>query len=160
MDSSVMGLFPIAMNVLQFWLIDSIVKAGPQDDERTLGSSPRHSEDREPLVNGDEHHDNENYSHTTFDVESQRDLHSNIHIIDDNETVADEEMKKASSSKASTISQEDGHAYPPLSSSQRSHSSIDSNRSQKETFSRSSSAQSTLSQRPGNPPLEVSSSNN
>ncbi|KAL5487715.1 hypothetical protein ACEPAI_5823 [Sanghuangporus weigelae] len=46
----VMGLFPIVMNVLQFWLIDSIVKAASQDSGLLPSSSPRHSADREPLV--------------------------------------------------------------------------------------------------------------
>lgn len=48
-----MGVFPIAMNILQFWLIDSIVKfkATFVDD---VGRS---SEDREPLVNDNDEDD-------------------------------------------------------------------------------------------------------
>ena len=50
-----MGLFPIIMNVLQFWLIDSIVKAHTPpltltDDTSRLGS---HDGDREPLFPAD-----------------------------------------------------------------------------------------------------------
>jgi hypothetical protein len=50
-----MGLFPIIMNVLQFWLIDSIVKAhvpplALTDDTSRLGV---HDDDREPLFQAD-----------------------------------------------------------------------------------------------------------
>ena len=50
-----MGLFPIIMNVLQFWLIDSIVKAHDPplaltDDTSRLGV---HDGDREPLFQAD-----------------------------------------------------------------------------------------------------------
>ncbi|KAL5527714.1 hypothetical protein ACEPAG_6515 [Sanghuangporus baumii] len=55
----VMGLFPIAMNVLQFWLIDSIVKAASQDSELLPSSSPRHSADREPLVDSNRSNDDD-----------------------------------------------------------------------------------------------------
>ncbi|KAA1473361.1 hypothetical protein DENSPDRAFT_779796, partial [Dentipellis sp. KUC8613] len=42
----VMGLFPILMNVLQFWLIDSIVKASSEPGALALGAdSPRASYD-------------------------------------------------------------------------------------------------------------------
>ncbi|KAI0080820.1 hypothetical protein K474DRAFT_1636771 [Panus rudis PR-1116 ss-1] len=47
-----MGIFPIIMNVLQFWLIDSIVKASAQNTTVVLPTdTPRSSadEDREPL---------------------------------------------------------------------------------------------------------------
>lgn len=49
-----MGLFPIIMNVLQFWLIDSIVKA--HDPPLALASeAPGHDpSDREPLFQADE----------------------------------------------------------------------------------------------------------
>ena len=54
---SVMGLFPIVMNIIQFWLIDSIVKATAHDTLEESGptrptngiSSPLLSADREPL---------------------------------------------------------------------------------------------------------------
>jgi len=50
-----MGLFPIIMNILQFWLIDSIVKAHAPpvaltDDTSRLGA---HGGDREPLFQAD-----------------------------------------------------------------------------------------------------------
>lgn len=50
--SSVMGIFPLVMNVLQFWLIDSIVKASTSSTA-VRAASPRNSDsqDREPLFN-------------------------------------------------------------------------------------------------------------
>ena len=55
LGTSVMGLFPIIMNILQFWLIDSIVKAHAPpvaltDDTSRLGI---HSGDQEPLFQAD-----------------------------------------------------------------------------------------------------------
>ena len=46
-----MGLFPITMNVLQFWIIDSIVKNKDHTGYSNLSPSntPRQSLDREPL---------------------------------------------------------------------------------------------------------------
>ena len=47
---STMGLFPIMMNVVQFWLIDSIVKASAQNSSLALPTdSPRSSREEEPL---------------------------------------------------------------------------------------------------------------
>ncbi|KAH8094941.1 vacuolar membrane protein-domain-containing protein [Cristinia sonorae] len=43
-----MGLFPICMNIVQFWLIDSIVKAGAEE-ESLLPTDGATSYDREPL---------------------------------------------------------------------------------------------------------------
>src|SRR5882762_1308924 len=65
-----MGLFPILMNVLQFWLVDSIVKASsavvlPSD-------SPRNSTDREPLFNADEESDGNEDPSELPDIEAQR----------------------------------------------------------------------------------------
>lgn len=52
---SVMGLFPIIMNVVQFWLIDSIVKAHTPPVALTDSSSRlgAHDDDQEPLFQGD-----------------------------------------------------------------------------------------------------------
>ena len=48
--SSVMGVFPMIMNIVQFWLIDSIVKASTSSTP-VRSASPRNSDsqDREPL---------------------------------------------------------------------------------------------------------------
>lgn len=56
-----MGIFPIIMNIVQFWLIDSIVKAGGQTSSEPLGSATRTSYDREPLfrANSDDEDDDD-----------------------------------------------------------------------------------------------------
>ncbi|EIM87847.1 uncharacterized protein STEHIDRAFT_76464 [Stereum hirsutum FP-91666 SS1] len=81
-----MGLFPILMNVLQFWLIDSIVKASTANPALTLpsdaeaGSSPHTSEDRQPLFRASNEYDSDSDNegldtrhphHHTTDLESQ-----------------------------------------------------------------------------------------
>lgn len=48
-----MGLFPIIMNVLQFWLIDSIVKAQAPPLTLTDDPSGHGASDREPLFQAD-----------------------------------------------------------------------------------------------------------
>lgn len=54
-----MGLFPIIMNILQFWLIDSIVKSKDSDHSKNIlpTITPRHSDDNEPLFAADEFED-------------------------------------------------------------------------------------------------------
>lgn len=54
---SVMGIYPIVMNILQFWLIDSIVKASAFLD--TFDAIAPSAADREPLVNPDGDSDSE-----------------------------------------------------------------------------------------------------
>ena len=49
-----MGLFPISMNILQFWLIDSIVKASAS----AMAAEPTH-QDRDPLLSAPAMDDNE-----------------------------------------------------------------------------------------------------
>jgi hypothetical protein len=51
-----MGIFPIVMNVIQFWIIDTIVKAsGLASDADERGDS--HDESRVPLFRGREEDD-------------------------------------------------------------------------------------------------------
>ena len=73
-----MGIFPIMMNVIQFWLIDSIVKASDGDwnhsrvDANTLNSSDA---DREPLFhapNDDDDDDDDAPRVRPDDIEAQR----------------------------------------------------------------------------------------
>lgn len=56
-----MGLFPIIMNIVQFWLIDSIVKASAQSESGLPSNTPRNSYDREPLfgANSDDEEDDD-----------------------------------------------------------------------------------------------------
>lgn len=51
-----MGIFPIFMNVIQFWLIDSIVKASTSS---TAVRSNSDSQDREPLFNSPDDDDDD-----------------------------------------------------------------------------------------------------
>jgi len=76
-----MGLFPIIMNVLQFWLIDSIVKAHAPpltlgDDSSRLGAQ---GGDREPLFRADDSEEDETVDEPgstppKYDVESPEPL--------------------------------------------------------------------------------------
>jgi hypothetical protein len=68
---SVMGLFPIIMNILQFWLIDSIVKASGQSDSLALPESGT-SQDREPLFRASESddEDDDTIGRPKYDIEN------------------------------------------------------------------------------------------
>ena len=71
-----MGIFPIAMNILQFWLIDSIVKASSTPSAVALGvdsADPFHTSDREPLFNAsdDEDEDDHRPRRLQRDIENQ-----------------------------------------------------------------------------------------
>lgn len=115
-----MGLFPIAMNVLQFWLIDSIVKAASQDSELLPNSSPRLSADREPLFSatGSDDEDEGHEPTRGLDIENQLNTHSQSQSIRSKNMSGDEQKymsSRASSNEPEEV--EDAHAYPPLSTS-------------------------------------------
>ncbi|KAG2115744.1 vacuolar membrane protein-domain-containing protein [Suillus discolor] len=123
----VMGLFPIIMNILQFWLIDSIVKASSNSVE-FLTNSPRMSDvhDREPLFRAPE--DEEDDAHC--DIENPRLPYIRMSTGDDAETiVASEESKGKYSGTASPLSIPHStsslvpHDYPPSVGSLSSQSS-------------------------------------
>lgn len=130
-----MGLFPIAMNIIQFWLIDSIVKATSQDVESESASSPRHSAVREPLisadVSGDESGEDGCSVAHVYDVESPEILHSRDRSSEIKASNSDDE-REAVSPKAiakSTMDAGEAHEYPP--------SSLDSSSSDRSMRSRS-----------------------
>ncbi|KAL5507929.1 hypothetical protein ACEPAH_5547 [Sanghuangporus vaninii] len=119
----VMGLFPIAMNVLQFWLIDSIVKAASQDSELLPSSSPRHSADREPLV------DSNRSSNDDGDASINGHDAENVPFIGSSQSLeskdAAEDEQKYLSSRTSTNEPEgpdESRTNSPLSSSQNDES--------------------------------------
>ncbi|KAI5116617.1 hypothetical protein M0805_007788 [Coniferiporia weirii] len=128
----VMGLFPIVMNVLQFWLIDSIVKATAyQDSLRTSDSASGLSTDREPLFSAlpsdDDDDDGDGGERPNlsqrYDIENPGPVRSRPQSI--NSRKSSEEEQKYSSSRASsneTEEGEDSHAYPPRASSSPSSS--------------------------------------
>jgi len=115
-----MGIFPILMNVLQFWLIDSIVKAS---SVAAVALDIEHDaqHDREPLFNSgsdDEEDDhptrsnvlNRRDSLTSYD---SRGLHSHDDLTFDTEvTTLDENKPLGNASKPA-----DAYSYPPSLSS-------------------------------------------
>ncbi|KAG2041992.1 vacuolar membrane protein-domain-containing protein [Suillus americanus] len=125
----VMGLFPIIMNILQFWLIDSIVKASSSSAELPT-NLPRMSDvhDREPLFHAPE--DDEDDVHC--DIENPQLTYIRMPTGDDAETiVASEESKGKYSGTTSPLSIPQSttpsslvpHDYPPSVGSLSSHSS-------------------------------------
>jgi hypothetical protein len=141
-----MGLFPIAMNILQFWLIDSIVKAS-EDTPFTLQSdTPRHSHEdsqREPLFgvpSDDEDDDDDAGVLSRHDVENPR---SRSRSRDVNDASTPEENKSETSGTITPGISEGGtsvplHAYPP-------------NVDNKDASTPSSSRKGSISPQPGEP---------
>ena len=127
-----MGIFPIMMNILQFWLIDSIVKSSPAASVALPTLTPRSSADgeheHEPLFHAssdDEDDDGAFPAH--HDIENPR-PRSRSHSIDSDRLVPDEPKSLGSGtstavgsspgtpkgSKPIDIKREaEPHAYPP-----------------------------------------------
>lgn len=125
---SVMGIFPIIMNILQFWLIDSIVKASSSSDVLPT-DSPRSSDaqDREPLFRETDNDEDE----TRFDIENPKPIFLRTPTGDETIVASEDAMGKYSgttspltipqSASSSTLA---SHDYPPTSDgSSSSHSS-------------------------------------
>lgn len=116
--SSVMGFIPIVMNIVQFWLIDSIVKASTVA-LAAPDSSPRHSADREPLFEARDEDDEDDNGlahshHRRHDIENPPTSSSRTRsIISRKGSMIDE--RKNLSSGASTVgsNEQDEHDYPP-----------------------------------------------
>ncbi|KAG7447595.1 uncharacterized protein BT62DRAFT_930610 [Guyanagaster necrorhizus] len=134
-----MGFFPIIMNILQFWLIDSIVKASNEQFvslDTDVHDVLDHA-DREPLfgvASDDEdddgmsaqHHDIENPRSRSPTLQHER-SHSNDKSSGGSTTPLASEPKLSGSSTPQTIPGEtyNVHAYPPsLSSSVASASTM------------------------------------
>ena len=130
-----MGLFPIAMNIIQFWLIDSIVKATSQEMEPRSSPSPRLSADREPLFSANASEDgstDEGCSELrVHDIENPEVLHSRSHSIEIKTSVVGEDFKPSSPRRPQKASAnlDEHHEYPP--------SSLDSSSSGRSVRSRS-----------------------
>ncbi|KAF8914263.1 vacuolar membrane protein-domain-containing protein [Gymnopilus junonius] len=128
----VMGIFPITMNIVQFWLIDSIVKAsttGPL----TLDVEQGTYEDHEPIFHAPENDDDHGHG---ADVSDSRRFRNSISSLDsrglhsqDDLSFATEDATKVStpnpkSSASSSKHVIESHEYPPsLSSSFSSNAS-------------------------------------
>ncbi|KAG5648755.1 hypothetical protein DXG03_000102 [Asterophora parasitica] len=116
--TSTMGIFPIIMNVLQFWLIDSIVKASSKSalalDDDASDSSPQ---DREPLFRAPSDDEDDHNPYRASDIEnapSHRHPRSRSptrqHDKSQTGNSTPEEYKSGASSSADEPSD---HAYPP-----------------------------------------------
>lgn len=99
---SVMGLFPIAMNILQFWLIDSIVKAASPDGDLLTSTSPRHSADREPLFDSNRSDDEEDEDAPVLRPDIENALFAGSSSDSLRSKIPAEEEQKYLSSRAST----------------------------------------------------------
>ncbi|KAK1223315.1 hypothetical protein PQX77_013792 [Marasmius sp. AFHP31] len=113
-----MGIFPIIMNVLQFWIIDSIVKASDApvalDAESPNG---RDQADREPLFNApsDDEDDDDTAPHRPHDIENPPPPRSNTRSHSSHSQKggsSDVDGQKASGSSTPMDSLE-LHPYPP-----------------------------------------------
>lgn len=116
------------MNVLQFWIIDSIVKAhsaGPV----ALDIEQVNHEDREPLFNAPDDEDDEDsnraqipsISQRSFSFESRQSHDNHSFTTDATTATSPEEHKSASGSSRRVV---EAHEYPPsLSSSFSSNTS-------------------------------------
>lgn len=132
----VMGIFPIIMNVLQFWLIDSIVKANTTQPF-SHSSSHRNCDDgdREPLI-GPSEDDGDGILHRDVeDVPRPCSSRTSSHATT---MVGPEDDKSKTGSKSSPSSlffsgsnSPTAHDYPPSSVGSSSSSSISSRSRQK-----------------------------
>ncbi|TFK90879.1 hypothetical protein K466DRAFT_516406 [Polyporus arcularius HHB13444] len=179
-----MGIFPIFMNVLQFWLIDSIVKGSTNYSPLTLVSdSPRNSldPDREPLFRASEDDDDDDGLPGRHDIENPRPRsisRSQSHEIE--RRMSSGESKSLGSGTATAIASgsttpvpkaiDTGvstHAYPPAgtagspNSASSSHTSSSSMSSSSLSRSRRRSPPPSLSlqaRKPSFPDIEISRS--
>jgi hypothetical protein len=124
-----MGIFPIIMNILQFWLIDSIVKASEEASLALQSDTPRHSyEDsqREPLFGvPSEDEDDDAGALSRHDVENPR---TRSQSRDENKVLMQDEDKLGASGTTTPGVSEGGtsvpmHAYPPSVDSIRTSTS-------------------------------------
>ena len=117
LNGSVMGIFPIIMNVLQFWLIDSIVKASGNSyvelDDNSSESELYVTQDCEPLFRAPEDEDEDYYRPS--DIENGRARQSSSPPSYD---VRDKPFITGSTEynnhyPATTSEQHADHSYPP-----------------------------------------------
>lgn len=117
-----MGIFPIMMNVVQFWLIDSIVKASNTIAPLALDVESRSGPDEEPLFNAPSD-DEDNYDSRAPRVQSRTSTSSlesrdadplDKKSVGTGITTPDERKSLAASSRHAAA---DNHSYPPSLSS-------------------------------------------
>jgi STIMATE family len=111
-----MGIFPIIMNVLQFWLIDSIVKASvavalPVDSRRSSLDDP----ERETLFVASDDEDDSGVR-PRYDIENPRPLSRSSQTHDNRETRSSTSASSGQSTLVHAKEARDSvsmHAYPP-----------------------------------------------
>ncbi|KAJ3572265.1 hypothetical protein NP233_g3204 [Leucocoprinus birnbaumii] len=113
-----MGIFPIIMNIVQFWLIDSIVKASNAIALDTSSSpSLDDPEHREPLFNAPSDDEDED-AYKPTDLENQRrDRHLSSSLDDGRGHSSSDPEEYKSTPSTSTPAAQDEHSYPPSLSS-------------------------------------------
>lgn len=108
------------MNILQFWLIDSIVKASTSHDGDVLpGTAPSDPADHEPLMDGSESDDEDTGGNSLHhDIENPPQLDGRASATVTTRGLSLVETKVPSSKSSSTEwDEEDTHLYPPSLSS-------------------------------------------
>jgi hypothetical protein len=113
-----MGAFPIIMNVVQFWLIDSIVKASNAISLDVNSPNLDDSDYREPLFNAPSD-DEDDDVYKSGDVENQRLRHSldAQRLSRDKSFSSDPDENKSIPSGSGSSAINDEHSYPPSLSS-------------------------------------------
>ncbi|PPR02651.1 hypothetical protein CVT24_002134 [Panaeolus cyanescens] len=118
----VMGIFPIIMNVVQFWLIDSIVKASSTIVPLAVDVESHRGPDEEPLFNAPSD-DEDNNDPRSLGVHSRTSISSadshDADILDKQSTgtgITTPEERKSIAASSRHISG-DNHSYPPSLSS-------------------------------------------
>jgi len=119
-----MGIFPIIMNVLQFWLIDSIVKASSSAVALAIDASE--DQDREPLfTGGSDDEDDDSDIPQPHDLESQSQfsratsitgdgkVNGGMSTLEEPKTADSTESYTPGTSSSSTSHPIATHAYPP-----------------------------------------------
>ncbi|KAG6850644.1 hypothetical protein H0H93_010837 [Arthromyces matolae] len=117
----VMGIFPIIMNVLQFWLIDSIVKASTKSVALEDNESHDGRPDREPLFNATSDDEDVDYRHNDIERAPTRPRPHlptpNLHV-ESTDSIRDDYKSGANS----IVEDSAEHSYPPSLST--SYSSV------------------------------------
>jgi hypothetical protein len=143
-----MGLFPIIMNVLQFWLIDSIVKASAVSSVSLDSEAPDAFDhrDREPLfgVPSDDEDDDMSSPHN-HDIENPRIVSRSYspsdplsHSRDKSTTGSSTPYEQKSSGSTTPGQAVEMHAYPPSLSSSIASTSTQSSVTPKQASKRRS----------------------
>ena len=125
-----MGIFPIIMNIVQFWLIDSIVKASATAMAAQDSAVPTH-QDRDPLLSAPavEQQPSPRPDPTSCrrSVSSLDSWDPEIHVVTTYQTIVTISDEQESSGASSSRTHVDPYAYrdlPPANPSSKSYTQI------------------------------------